>query len=84
MIFDDGQQRVELIHFGIAGDAFMAPEGRHPVFGGCLCPYNYMGDGHTGQWIQTLESVRALDDCLSGARTDRLKYSIIKLNTFVR
>lgn len=67
MIFDDGQQRVELIHFGIAhthGDAFAWLPKEGILFSGDACvngPYNYMGDGHTGQWIQTLESVRALE-----------------------
>ena len=67
MIFDDGQQRVDLIHFGIAhphGDAFAWLPKEGILFSGDACvngPYNYMGDGHTGQWIQTLESVRALE-----------------------
>jgi len=67
MIFDDGQQRVELIHFGVAhthGDAFAWLPKEGILFSGDACvngPYNYMGDGHTGQWIQTLESVRALE-----------------------
>jgi len=67
MIFDDGQQRVELIHFGVAhthGDAFAWRPKEGILFSGDACvngPYNYMGDGHTGQWIQTLESVRALE-----------------------
>lgn len=70
MIFDDGKHRVELLHFGVAhthGDGFAWLPKEKIVFTGDACvngPYNYVGDGNTEQWIQTLEAVKKL-----GAKT---------------
>jgi glyoxylase-like metal-dependent hydrolase (beta-lactamase superfamily II) len=66
LIFDDGKQRVELVHFGTAhthGDAFAWLPKQKIVFTGDACvngPYNFTGDGDIGAWIQTLEQVRKL------------------------
>src|SRR5262245_19646447 len=70
MIFDDGKQRVELVHFGTAhtrGDGFAWLPKHKILFTGDACvngPYNFTGDGHIGQWINTLEAVKKL-----GAKT---------------
>ena len=70
MIFDDGKQRVELLHFGVAhthGDGFAWLPREKILFTGDACvngPYNYMGDGDSGQWIKTLELAKKL-----GAKT---------------
>lgn len=70
LVFDDGKQRVELIHFGTAhthGDGFAWLPKQKIVFTGDACvngPYNFTGDGDIGAWVQTLEQVRKL-----GART---------------
>lgn len=67
MIFDDGKHRVELVHFGVAhthGDGFAWLPKERILFTGDACvngPYNYMGDGHSGEWIQTLEAAKKLD-----------------------
>src|SRR5262245_32550554 len=66
MIFDDGKHRVELLHFGVAhthGDGFAWLPKEQILFTGDACvngPYNYTGDGHIGEWIQTLEQVKKL------------------------
>jgi glyoxylase-like metal-dependent hydrolase (beta-lactamase superfamily II) len=66
LIFDDGKQRVELIHLGIAhtrGDAVAWLPHQRILFTGDLCvngPYNYMGDGDAAKWIQTLDAARKL------------------------
>ena len=66
LFFDDGQHRVELLHFGTAhthGDAFAWLPKEKILFTGDACvngPYNYVGDGDTGEWIKTLEAVRKL------------------------
>ncbi len=64
MIFDDGRHRVELHYFGVAhthGDGFAwLPK---ILFTGDACvngPYNFVGDGDTGQWVRTLERARRL------------------------
>src|SRR5262245_24060471 len=60
MIFDDGQHRVELLHFGVAhthGDGFAWLPKEKILFTGDACvngPYNYAGDGDTEKWVQTL------------------------------
>jgi len=70
MAFDDGQRRVELLHFGVAhthGDGFAWLPKEKILFTGDACvngPYNYAGDGDTGQWIRTLEAAEKL-----GAKT---------------
>ncbi|MBI4660462.1 MAG: MBL fold metallo-hydrolase [Verrucomicrobia bacterium] len=66
MIFDDGKRRVELLHFGVAhthGDGFAWLPKEKILFTGDACvngPYNYMGDGDSGQWIKTLEAAKKL------------------------
>lgn len=66
MAFDDGKLRVELIHFGVAhtrGDGIAWLPNERVLFTGDACvngPYNYMGDGDTGEWVKTLEATRAL------------------------
>ena len=66
MIFDDGKHRVELLHFGVAhthGDGFAWLPKEKILFTGDACvngPYNFVGDGDTGEWIKTLELARKL------------------------
>lgn len=66
MIFDDGKHRVELLHFGVAhthGDGFAWLPKEKILFTGDACvngPFNYMGDGDSGQWIKTLEAAKKL------------------------
>ena len=70
MIFDDGKHRVELLHFGVAhthGDGFAWLPNEKILFTGDACvngPYNFVGDGDTGQWVKTLELAKKL-----GAKT---------------
>ncbi len=67
LAFDDGKRRVELHWFGVAhthGDGFAWLPKERILFTGDACvngPYNYMGDGNSAQWIQTLEAARALN-----------------------
>jgi cyclase len=66
MIFDDGKHRVELRYFGVAhthGDGFAWLPKEKILFTGDACvngPYNFTGDGDTGQWVQTLARARRL------------------------
>jgi len=66
MIFDDGKHRVELLYFGVAhthGDGFAWLPKEKILFTGDACvngAYNYMGDGHSGEWIKTLDAVQKL------------------------
>ena len=66
MIFDDGKHRVELHYFGVAhthGDGFAWLPKEKILFTGDACvngPYNYLGDGDTGQWLKTLEAAKKL------------------------
>ncbi len=66
LIFDDGVHRVELRYFGTAhthGDGFAWLPKEKILFTGDACvngPYNYVGDGQVGDWIQTLDRARAL------------------------
>ena len=66
MIFDDGKQRVELWHFGVAhthGDGFAWLPKEKILFTGDACvngPFNYMGDGDTSEWIKTLAVAQKL------------------------
>ena len=70
LFFDDGKRRVELVHFGTGhtkGDAFAWLPNERILFSGDACvngPYNFMGDGHVGEWIRTLDAPLKL-----GART---------------
>jgi cyclase len=66
LIFDDGKHRVELMHLGVAhthGDAVAWLPKERILFTGDVCvngPYNYVGDGDVGQWVDTLEAARKL------------------------
>ena len=66
LYFDDGKQRVELLHFGVAhthGDGFAWLPQEKILFTGDACvngPYNYVGDGNIHEWIKTLDHVIAL------------------------
>jgi glyoxylase-like metal-dependent hydrolase (beta-lactamase superfamily II) len=66
LVFDDGKRRVELIHLGVAhthGDAVAWLPNERILFTGDLCvngPYNYVGDGDVGQWIETLNAAKKL------------------------
>jgi len=66
LVFDDGKQRVELLHFGVAhthGDGFAWLPREKILFTGDACvngPYNFMGDGNCEQWIKTLEAAQEL------------------------
>ena len=66
MIFDDGKRRVELIHLGVAhthGDAFAWLPKERILFTGDACvngPYNFMGDGDSRKWVDTLTAAKKL------------------------
>lgn len=66
LIFDDGKHRVELMHLGVAhthGDAVAWLPKERILFTGDVCvngPYNYVGDGDVGKWVDTLEAARGL------------------------
>jgi cyclase len=67
LIFDDGKHRVELMHLGVAhthGDAVAWMPKERILFTGDMCvngPYNYVGDGDVGKWVETLDAARKLD-----------------------
>ncbi len=66
LYFDDGTNRVELLHFGVAhthGDGFAWLPKEKILFTGDACvngPYNYVGDGNVGEWIKTLQAAQKL------------------------
>jgi len=66
LIFDDGKHRVELMHLGVAhthGDAVAWLPNERVLFAGDMCvngPYNYVGDGDVGKWIETLDAAKQL------------------------
>ncbi len=66
MIFDDGVQRVELRYFGVGhthGDGFAWLPKERILFTGDAAvngPFNYMGDGNSRAWIDTLGKAQAL------------------------
>ena len=66
LIFDDGKHRVELRHFGTAhtkGDGIAwLPKERILFTGDAVVngPYNFLRDGDTAAWIETLNKVSAL------------------------
>jgi cyclase len=66
LIFDDGVHRVELRYFGVAhthGDGFAWLPKEKILFTGDATvngAYNYVGDGHVGDWIRTLDRAREL------------------------
>lgn len=67
LVFDDGDQRVELIYFGhahTAGDAVAWLPKHGVLFTGDACvngAFNYTGDSDTASWIATLASMQELD-----------------------
>jgi cyclase len=66
MIFDDGTHRVELRYFGVGhthGDGFAWLPKEKILFTGDAAvngPFNYMGDGDSAAWIETLGKVQKL------------------------
>ncbi len=66
LFFDDGEHRVELIHFGVAhthGDAMAWLPKEKILFSGDACvngPYNFVGDGNVEKWIATLDNAKKL------------------------
>jgi glyoxylase-like metal-dependent hydrolase (beta-lactamase superfamily II) len=66
LIFDDGKHRVEVMHLGVAhthGDSVAWLPKERILFAGDVCvngPYNYVGDGDVGKWVETLEAARRL------------------------
>lgn len=66
LFFDDGKQRVELLHLGVAhthGDALAWLPNEKILFTGDVCAngaYNYVADGNVEKWVATLEAARKL------------------------
>ncbi len=66
LVFDDGTQRVELIHLGTAhteGDAVAWLPKCGVLFTGDACvngAFNYMGDGDSGSWVRVLDRLARL------------------------
>jgi glyoxylase-like metal-dependent hydrolase (beta-lactamase superfamily II) len=66
LIFDDGKHRVEVMHLGVAhthGDSVAWLPKEKILFMGDVCvngPYNYLGDGDVGKWVETLEAAKKL------------------------
>jgi len=66
LIFDDGKHRVEVMHLGVAhthGDSVAWLPQERILFMGDVCvngPYNFVGDGDVGKWVETLEAARKL------------------------
>ena len=66
MIFDDGTHRVELRYFGVGhthGDGFAWLPKEKILFTGDAAvngPFNYMGDGDSAAWIETLGKAQEL------------------------
>ena len=66
MIFDDGTHRVELRYFGVGhthGDGFAWLPKERILFTGDAAvngPYNFMGDGNSGLWVETLARAQKL------------------------
>ena len=66
MIFDDGKHRVELRYFGVGhthGDGFAWLPNERILFTGDAAvngPFNYMGDGDSAAWIDTLAKAEKL------------------------
>jgi cyclase len=66
MIFDDGTHRVELRYFGVGhthGDGFAWLPKERILFTGDAAvngPFNYMGDGNSRAWVETLAKAQAL------------------------
>ncbi len=73
MIFDDGTHRVELRYFGVGhthGDGFAWLPKEKILFTGDAAvngPFNYMGDGDSAAWIDTLGKAQKLGASRRGA-----------------
>ena len=67
LFFDDGKHRVELMHLGVAhthGDALAWLPKERILFTGDVCvngPYNFVGDGDVGKWVETLDAAKRLN-----------------------
>ena len=67
IIFDDGEHRVELLHFGQAhtrGDAVAYLPKEKILFTGDACvngAFNYTGDSDTASWIRVLDAMKQLN-----------------------
>lgn len=72
MIFDDGTHRVELRYFGAAhtrGDGFAWLPKEKILFTGDAAvngPYNFMGDGNSAAWVETLAAAQKLAPAIVG------------------
>ena len=72
LVFDDGSRRVELLHFGVShthGDGWAWLPNERILFSGDGAvngPFNYVGDGNTTEWQQTLENAQKLGARLVG------------------
>ena len=72
MIFDDGSRRVELRYFGVGhthGDGFAwLPKERILFTGDAVVngPFNFMGDGDSGAWIDTIAKAQKLGATIVG------------------
>jgi glyoxylase-like metal-dependent hydrolase (beta-lactamase superfamily II) len=66
MVFDDGTQRVELLHFGVGhthGDGWAWLPRERILFTGDACvngPFNFVADGDTREWVESLTRAQAL------------------------
>lgn len=66
LVFDDGKHRVEVMHLGVAhthGDSLAWLPKEKILFTGDVCvngPYNYVGDGDVGKWVETLDAAKQL------------------------
>jgi glyoxylase-like metal-dependent hydrolase (beta-lactamase superfamily II) len=72
MIFDDGTHRVELRYFGVGhthGDGYAWLPKERILFTGDAAvngPFNYMADGDSGAWVDTLAKAHALGATIVG------------------
>jgi cyclase len=72
MIFDDGTHRVELRYFGVGhtqGDGYAWLPKERILFTGDAAvngPFNYMADGDSAAWIETLAKAQALGATIVG------------------
>ena len=74
-----GQRRVELMHLGrahTAGDIVIQVPDQNVMFTGDIVEYHsacYCGDGHFGEWGQTLDAIKAFEvDAIAPGRGDAL------------
>ena len=74
-----GRRRVELMHLGrahTAGDIVIQVPDQNVMFTGDIVEYHsacYCGDGHFGEWGQTLDAIKAFEvDAIAPGRGDAL------------